>query len=120
MKTGSGEGRNSEDDINRRLGPDLFLGHLQHLYFSYPLLNAFTPTRESGFLTTGKFTQVPINGLISTVVGGGTESDLGDDIGGVGRDGDLQLHILGGDLLAEVGDHLNVDLEGGTTLPSHP
>ena len=73
-------------------------------------------TGEGGFLTAGQFTQVPIDGLVSTVVSSRTEGHLGNDVGSVGRNGDLQFNALGRDLLAEVGNDLDVDLERGSTL----
>ena len=78
--------------------------------------NEYEITGEGGFLSTRQFTQVPIDGLISTVVGGSTEGDLGNDIGSVGRNGNLQFDALSRDLLAEVGNDLDVDLERGSTL----
>ena len=78
--------------------------------------NEYEITGEGGFLSTRQFTQVPIDGLISTVVGGSTEGDLGNDIGSVGRNGNLQFDALSRDLLAEVGNDLDVDLERSSTL----
>ena len=67
-------------------------------------------------MTTSQFTQVPIDGLISTVVSSSTEGNLGNDISSVGRNGDLQFNTLSRNLLAEVGNDLDVDLERGSTL----
>ena len=67
-------------------------------------------------MTTSQFTQVPIDGLISTVVSSSTEGNLGNNISSVGRNGDLQFNTLSRYLLAEVGNDLDVDLERGSTL----
>lgn len=116
MQTGSSEWRHSEDNINRRLRPDLILGHLQHLHFSYTLPWLSTLTRESGFLTTSKLTKVPINGLISTVVSSSTESSLRNNISCVRRNRDLKFDILSRDLLTEVSNDLDINLQRSTTL----
>ena len=71
-------------------------------------------TREGHLHTSGELTQHPIDGLIGRVVGRRSRSHLGLHVGGVGRHGDLQLHVLGSHLLAEVGDELDVDLQGGS------
>ena len=94
--------------------------------FSWVIFSIFTSathhslntrlTREGRFLTTCQLTQIPINGLIGTVVCGGTEGDLGHHIGSVGRNRDLQLDILSRHLLTEVGNDFDVDLEGGAAL----
>ena len=78
--------------------------------------NEYEITGEGGFLSTRQFTQVPIDGLISTVVSSSTEGNLGNNISSVGRNGDLQFNALSRDLLAEVGNDLDVDLERGSTL----
>ena len=103
MQSGGGEGGYGKDDIDGRLGPHLFGGHLQHLHLR----------RERHLLSSGELSQRPVDGLVLGVVGGGAEGDLGHDVGGVGRHGELDVHVLRGDLLAEVGDDLHVDLQRG-------
>ena len=103
MESGRSEGRHGKDDIDGGLGPDLLRGHLQHLHLR----------GERDLLASGELSQRPVDGLVLGVVGGGAEGGLGHHVGGVWRDGELDIHVLRGDLLAEVGDHLHVDLQRG-------
>ena len=103
VESGCGEGGHGEDDVDGRLRPDLVVAHLEHLDLR----------GEGDLLASGELAERPVDGLVLGVVGGGSEGGLGHDVGGVGRHGQLDVHVLRGDLLAEVGDHLHVDLQRG-------
>ena len=120
MQSRGRERGHGEDHVDGRLRPHLVVRHLQHLHLRYASPAPRTPTREGRLLTSRQLAQRPVDGLVRRVVLRRAEAHLRDHVGGVGRHGDLQLHVLRGHLLAEVRDHLDVDLQRRLALRLTP